>query len=369
MSGRWLDPAPEVRATLALVRANALYWPAVLPRVHRELSRWKAHAWDIPDPTLRAQAIAKLEDESFNTEVAATLATLVPRRQRSRVIAVTVALQVMYDYLDGLSEQPARDSLGNSRTLFGAFEVAFATERVEPTDYYRRHPQSDDNGYLEALVETCQDAFRGLPRAVAVAPVARGAAMRCGEAQGRTHAIPSSGVDQLAAWATSGARDTGLTWWEYAAGATASVLALHALIAAAADPRTTPAEARDLDAAYLFIAAISTLLDSLVDHHLDVEDGSHSFISYYESEGEKVERIGALAIRAVTDARRLRNGPHHHMTTAGVAAYYLSAPAARKPSARAVRAGVVGELRPLITPILGVFRLWRLAKVGAAAWR
>ena len=342
--------------------ANARYWPTVLPRVHRELRRWELRAYSIPDAALRAVALEKLRDERFNTEVAATLATISPRRYRGRAIEAIVALQVMYDYLDGVGEQPTPDPLEDGRQLFRALangvEIGFAGE----VDYYRHHLQREDGGYLKALAAVCREAFVGLPRAAAVAPSALRAAERCAEGQARTHAIERFGVEQLAEWAAREAEGTSLVWWEFTAGATASVLAMHALIAAAADPRIDSAEARRIDDAYLRISAVSTLLDSLVDLPRDLQDGNPSFVGYYEDEAERAGRLGAVAAGAAATAQRLRHGPHHYMTAVGVSAFYLSAPEADQPYARPAKASVKAELRPLIAPTLGIFHLWRMAK-------
>jgi tetraprenyl-beta-curcumene synthase len=350
------------RAALALVAANARYWPTVLPRVHRELRRWESRARSIPDPALRAVALEKLRDERFNTEVAATLATISPRRYRGRAIEAIVALQVMYDYLDGIGEQPTPDPLEDGRQLFRALangvEIGFAGE----VDYYRHHLQPEDGGYLKSLAAVCREAFVGLPQAAVVAPTALRAAERCGEGQARTHAIERFGVEQLAVWAAREAEGTSLAWWEFTAGATASVLAMHALIAAAADPRIDSAEARRIDDAYLRISAVSTLLDSLIDLPRDAREGGHSFVGYFEDEAERSERLGRLAAAAATAAPELRHGAHHYMTTVGVAAYYLSAPEADEPYACPAKASIVAELRPLIAPTLGIFHLWRMVK-------
>ena len=136
----------ELRAGAALVAMNARYWGTVHPRVRRQLRRWQSRARLIPDPALRALALSNLEGERFNVEVAATLATLAPRRRRPRAIEAIVALQVMYDYLDSLSEQPAPDPLGNSRDLFAAFGDALALVPSAPADYYRSHPHREDGG-------------------------------------------------------------------------------------------------------------------------------------------------------------------------------------------------------------------------------
>jgi len=197
----------------ALVRANARYWPTVLPRVHRGLRHWEVAASGIPDERLRRLALAKLAEERFNTEVAATLATLAPRHHRGRVIDAIVPLQVMYDYLDGLSEEPADDPLANGRQLFSAFAVSLSPEGFQWVDYYSHSPGRDDGGYLETLVGACWQAFARLPRAAVVAPVARAAVWRCGESQTRTHAIEALGGEQLVEWASAEAEGSGLTWW------------------------------------------------------------------------------------------------------------------------------------------------------------
>jgi tetraprenyl-beta-curcumene synthase len=352
-----------------MARANARFWPTVLPRVHRGLGRWEEAAWRIPDDRLREIALGKLEEEGFNTEVAATLATLAPRRSRAAAIEAVVPLQVMYDYLDGLSEEPAGDPLTNSRQLFGAFTDALTPETSEPADYFAFAPGCDDGGYLEALVGACRSAFAELPGATVVAPVARSAAQRCGESQTRTHAIDALGLEQLSEWAAEEAQGTDLTWWEYTAGGTASILCVHALIAAAADPYVTVVEAKSLDRAYLYISTISTLLDSVVDYQRDLEEEGHSFIAYYEDEQRAGEGVGKAIARAATEAGGLRHGAHHQMTAAGVAAYYLSAPTASAPPGPAIKKRAVDELGSLLAAALGVFRLWRLGKAGAGRKR
>jgi tetraprenyl-beta-curcumene synthase len=366
-------------AALALLRANARFWATVFPTVRQELQRWEQRAHAIPDPVLRRQALGKLRDERFNTEVAATLATLVaPRRRRAAVTAI-VALEVMYDYLDGLSEEPVAQPLADGGALYGAFADALAP--AGPLgDHYRHHPCSDDGGYLAQLATTCRQALWSLPAAPVAAPAAAAVLRRCGEAQTRTHAVAQLGPGQLRAWAsaqpeafalaadqlrpwpTAQPEAAALRWWEVASGATASVLAAHALIAAAADPATTPAEAERIAAAYLLTGALTTLLDSLVDGELDAATGAHAYVAYYRDEREAAERLAALARQAVSAASGLPRAPHHVMTVAGAVAFYLSAPAAAGEREQRMTAAMAVELRPLLTPARAIFALWRAAK-------
>ena len=347
-------------AGLALVPANVRYWSTVAPRVRTQLARWEHAAAVIPDPKLRALALGKLGDERFNSEVAATLATLAPRRHRACVIEAIVALQVLYDYLDVLSEQPMADPERDGRRLFAALIDAVSVP-AEGTRKSFELSQNNDGGYLEKLSRAVSLAMAQLPATAAIAKVARGAAERCAEAQILNHQTSRSGIEQARRWATLQASGTGLGWQEYLAGATASVLAIHALIAAAADGHTTPSDAEALDATYLSISAL-TMLDSLVDQEEDIAAGQLGYLHYYERPELMAARLQSVARDTVAHARGLPNGAHHIMTLVGVVAYYTSAPAANTELARPLTAPLRRELAPLITPTLALMRGWRLAK-------
>lgn len=349
-------------AGVALVNANLRYWPTVFPQVRRELLHWSRLAEAIPDPLSRAQARGKLLRERFNTEVAATLATLAPPAVRRETVTAIVAMEVMYDYLDGVTEQPVPDPLANGQALYGAFADALAPAAAPPPDRWRHHPAGGDGGYLAALAAACRAGLGALPAAAAVAPVALRTALRCGEAQTRTHATALLGTAQLAAWASAQPEHGELCWWEVAAGAAASVLVVHALIAEASRAATTARDAERIAGAYLTTCALTTLLDSLVDAEDDAARGGHAYLAYYRDETEAAERLAHLARTAVAAAAGLPRAAHHLVTVAGAVAYYLSDPAACEPRAHAVAAPAIAELQPLIGPALGIFAAWRGAK-------
>lgn len=352
--------ARSVAVGLALVLANIRYWSTVAPRVHSQLRSWERRAREIPDPQLRALALGKLDEERLNTEMAATLATLAPRRRRGATVEAIVALEVMYDYLDGLTEQPLEDPLRDARQLFLAFTDAVAPAAQLSGDYYRHCPHRQDGGYLEDLARAVRDALRGLPAAAAVATVIEQSAARCAEAQVRAHAVPLLGNAQIEQWAQLQATHGALEWREFLAGAEASVLPVHALIAAAADPRTSAADAVRLDTVYLAIAALATILDSLVDYEHDLAAGEPVYIDHYADREILAEHLGALARHATATALTVPRGAHHAMTVVGVVAYYTSAPSAREAFARPVVRDIHRQLRPLIAPTVALMRLWRL---------
>ncbi len=350
------------RAILALLIANARYWLVTAPLVRAQLRRWARCAAAIGDPVLRALALAKLSEERFNAEVAAMLATVAPRSHRANAVTAIVALEVLYDYLDGLTESPAQDALRDGRQLFLAFRDAVSPSREPADDYYRYHPRSADGGYLEALVTAVRGAFAQLPAAGTIADVVQRTAVRCAEAQTREHAALRVGREQLEDWASREAKGTALQPREFLAGAEASVLALHALIAAATDEHMTHPTARGIDAVYLSISALTTMLDSLIDRERDIGAGRPGYIQQYEDRDLLVCELAAVAEDAAERARELPNGAHHVMLLVGSVAYYTSAPSARGEFAGPVKRRIEGELRPLITPTLAVMHIWRFAK-------
>jgi len=356
-------------ASGALVLANLRYWSTVAPIVRTQLARWEQAARSIPDPALRALASGKLRDERFNAQVAATLGTLAPRSHRVRVIEAIVALQVLYDYIDVLSEQPAVEPPIDARLLLTALRNAVTldidgggdAETNHAHAYQADRPGPADGGYLQALVDTVRTTLARLPNAATVAPVAGASAERCAEAQILNHDASRSGIVQLRRSATAQASGTGLGWQEYLAGATASVLAIHALIAAAADARTTHRDAAELDAVYLSIGAL-TMLDSLIDQEEDIAAGQLGYVQYYADPDVFAQRLATVARDTVARARGLPGGTHHIVILTGVVAYYASAPGANSAFARPLTAPIRRELAPLITPTLALMRGWRAGK-------
>ena len=267
-----------VRAAWALVLANLRYWTSVAPIVRDELSRWERHAQAIDDPELRALALEKLRREGFHAQAAAMLATLAPRRQRRDVVEAIVALELLFDYLDGLTERPSADPLGEGERLFEAFIDAVtvsgdssgsldaAAARDGGSRKFFEKSDSACGDYLEELSRSGGSAIARLPAASAIADVAQRTAARSGKAQTRMHAAAQLGTTQVEEWAKGEADGTGLQWRELLAGAASSVLVLHALIVAAADPSTTPVQAGEIESAYLSTCSVLTLLDGLVDH-------------------------------------------------------------------------------------------------------
>ncbi len=371
------------RALAAFALANARYWAYVARHVHREMRHWEARARAIEDPELRALALEKLHAEGFNAEAAAMAATIAPRATRAHAVRAIVALELLFDCLDGLSERPHADPLGEGERLYAAFLGALAPGTVPSTAQPRRRDATDPraerpgqqldalsaDAYLEELGQAVRGALTQLPAGEAIAPFAQRCAIRGAQAQIRMHATSVLGSAQLGEWARGEARDTTLQWREFAAGAACSVLALHALIAAAADPRTTPTEAQAIESAYLFTGAMVTLLDGVIDIERDAATGELSYAGLYEDPALLAQALALAAREASRHSRELRNGAHHLMTLAAAAAYWCSAPGARAAHARPALEELRRELRGLLFMPLLTMRVWRASRRASLAIR
>jgi tetraprenyl-beta-curcumene synthase len=351
------------RAGWALACAHARYWSSVAPLVRSQLRRWETRAAEIPDPHLENLACRKLTNERFNVEVAAMLATIAPAPYRGRTVEAIVALQVMYDYLDALTEQPADDPIRNGLQYSSALMDAVSPSASLVGDYYTHHPGGgDDAGYLVDLAATVHAAITSLPGAGAISEVIPASARRCTEAQVRAHAASRTGIRQLECWAIQEAIGTGLEWREWLFGAMGSVVAAHALIALAADEHSTRKQASELDDTYLSLSMFTTALDHLVDHERDTFTGEQSFLHLYDTRQELAWQVATVASRVIARTHTIPNGAHHLMILSGVVAYYTSQPSAMGEFARPVTEQVRGQLRPLITLTLATMHAWRLVK-------
>jgi Protein of unknown function (DUF2600) len=171
-------------------------------------------------------------------------------------------------------------------------------------------------------------------------------------------------------WACTQARGTGLGWLEYFAGATSSVVGLHAMVAAAANSRVTPEQVARIDTFYVYPGVIVTMLDALIDYERDMRETSEpGFIRYYKDPNVLLQRLPDTARTAVALAASLPDREHHVMTLVGAVAFYTSAPTAHSSMARSVTERIQQELSPLLRPTLTIMRTWRLAKQLCARWR
>lgn len=332
----------------AFVRHRGL----VLPRVRRELANWRELAGSIPDPVLREQAIDAATRKAGNAEATAVLSILAPRRNRRTVIRASTAMQVAVDYLDTLGEDRGSDPLRDGLGLHGALAAAL-DPAAEPGNWYADHPHEEDGGYLDRLVAACRESATSLPSAATILPLAREAAVRCGEGQSYTHATADGSSEPLRRWAEGLRAPAGFEWWEVAAGASSSVAA-HALLALAGSPGASRAEAELVDGAYHpSIGALTVLLDDLVDLEADRRSGQHNYLGYYRSGDAAAERLEAIVGLARDSISRLARPAPHEAILSGILAFYLSSAGA---PARTIRDQLLHSSGPVVRTLTRALR-------------
>lgn len=349
------------RSCAALALMSVRYWATVLAQARRELHRWRDQAQAIADPGLRALALGKLSEEKTNVYFAGTFATLAPHSQRARAIKVIVAVQIIYDYLDGLTEQPTNEPVRDGLQLFRALSDALTLLAPACSDYYSHHPNREDGGYLNTLVATARTNLARLPAAGTITELASAAATRCAGAQVHAHAAAQLGTAQVEQWAIDQAPEN-VPWRAFLAGAASAVISIHALIATAADPRTTPESAARIDAFHESTCRLATILDGFADlRHDETSPAAIGYLHYFPDRELLGKELQCAAHRAKEQAAAVPHGGHHLMTLAGVAAYYLSALRREDEQIKTLLAPLQHELQPTIAPTLLFMRTWRLA--------
>ena len=331
----------------------------------REIGFWRSRALRIPDASVRHDALTALDNKRTHAHGAA-LFWIVPRHRNVHLLRLLVAYELIWDFLDNISEHAAALGRTDGRMLHRAI-----AEAIDPTapisDYYAQMPWRDDGGYLRELVEACRRLCLLLPSYWAV----RGAALE-GACLAQVLAInhyPDAEVrdTSLQNWVGQHfpARDT--PWWELSAAASAP-LTIHALLALAADPDCTTDEVQAVHSAYFpTLSAATTMLDSFVDQRDDLSSGSHSYIGHYPEGSCVIRSVQGLVQQSVSEARMLNQGAKHVVIAAAMTAMYLSKTSAphghgRLSARRIARSG--GSLTRLLLPVL---RLWRLAFQQRAA--
>jgi tetraprenyl-beta-curcumene synthase len=343
---------------LGLVRVQVCYWLRVFRLARCEVACWDQRARRVPEGTLREHALAKLAGEGLNAEGAALFALLAPARARGRMVRLLVAFQVLYDYLDAVNEQPMFAGLRSGLQMHRALVDAVLPERPM-SEVYLDPSEPGDGGYIHSLVSECRRVVRMLPGAAPSASVLERAAQRCAEAQSRTHASLVCGESPLIEWSLHATQHGDEPWWELGAAGVSS-LAIHALLAAAADPASTAEDAERLEEAYFpSICALSTLLDSLADYYQDARTANHSFIAHYRDADHAAERLVAIAARAGERVTTLRDGRTHAIILAGIVAYYLSSPSTREGFPATAAETLTRHAGPVAAPMLAAMRVRR----------
>ncbi len=343
---------------LGAATTRELLWG--LRAVSREIKHWRTLAYSIPDVELRQAALGALACKRGNINGAALFWVLPPHRSQ-RLLRLLVAYDHMADYLDTVSEGGAHAGIGNGRQLHCAL-----IEALDPagwiSDYYLYNPAQEDGGYLRALVECCRDGCTTLPSFSRVRPFLTRAASLT-QVLGINHEPdPQQRDTMLKQWAeTEFPTETGLYWFELAAGASAWITIL-ALLALGAEPERDDRHIASVDAVYLrWIAPSTTMLDSYVDMVEDATTVDHNYFAHYQSLDIATQRTCYLIRQAINKVRDLPEGAKHTVIVTCMVTLFLSKNSARTPATCKTTHALLDAGGPLARLLLPVLRAWRTA--------
>jgi tetraprenyl-beta-curcumene synthase len=358
------------RTTLAFVGAAGSYWLSAFPSAYREVQTGYLQARRIPDPALRELALRALRDKRGNLEGAAAFAVFVRPANRRTAVRALVAYQMIFDYLDTLSEQPSDSPIANGLLLNRGLLTAISPGEPH-ADYYAQGQLGDDGGYLTGLIEACREALTVLPAFATIAGPAWTATERVVVYQSLNHGDGDGRYDSFDRWARHPERaHRELRWWETGAAA-GSTLGVLALIAAAGSPTLDAEVAGAIEGTYFpWIGALASLLDSLADQREDAASGLRGLIDYYASPEETAARMGTIAGEAMRRARELPGGPGHALILAAMTGYYLCGLSmSSSPHVRLVAPAVLDAMGSLARPAMIVLLARQvLGRLAAGAY-
>lgn len=331
-----------------------------LRAVLHEVQRWRAHAAEIPDATIREDALAALAQKRPNTDGAALFWTVTARRS-PKLLRLLVAYEIMADFLDSTVERGAHVGIANGRQLHLALVDAVDVARPV-SDYFRHHPWRDDGGYLPRLVGECRYGCMMLPSYWSVRPLLTRAAALA-QVQGLNHELDLLLREAiLRAWVEEQCGGESEVGWYETAGAASAWLTVLALMAIAAEPAPSPSHVADVYTAYFpWFSLTATLLDSYGDLVEDELNGTNSYIARYGSLEAAVQRIDEVVKRATAEACLLHNGPRHAVILAAMIAMYLSKDSAMTPDMKPTSQRLLRSAGPLAMLLGPVLRTWRVA--------
>lgn len=331
-----------------------------LPATSGELRKWRSRAAEIPDEAIRRDALDALDHKRGNTHGAGMFWTL-PRVRSPDLLRLLVTYQVMWDYLDSISEHDASTGKAHARQLHLALLDALAPDRPI-SDYHRHHPGHGDGGYLCALVHACRQCCLRLPSFQKVHPLLVREAARVNVQAINHDPDAASREAALREWvAREFPSEHDVQWFELAAAAGANI-AIYALLALAAELECDQEEMTRVYRAYFpWGAILATMLDSFVDEIEDITTGEQRYVAYYPSRELATQLTARRLRRCLHEVGALRNGARHTLLVGCMVAMHLSKDGARTPEMRDTTKRLVGAGGSLTKVLLPVLRLWRIA--------
>ncbi|HHY91353.1 MAG TPA: tetraprenyl-beta-curcumene synthase family protein [Clostridiales bacterium] len=336
----------------------------IFPLVDQELSFWKRYALNIPDPILSQQATMSIEKKSFHAQ-GGSIYSLYPNRKSSLSLKFIVALQTISDYLDNLCDRVGVMDADSFLQLHQALSDA-----LDPSphfsDYYANYPYKNDADYLYSLVNTCKKYIRTLPSYEKIRKEVLFLAKLYGEMQSYKHIQETDREDAIRSWFRSySSLYPDLSPWEFSAAA-GSTLGIFLLCVLAEDENLTKDEVlKTVDAYFPWVCGFHILLDYFIDEQEDRITGDLNFVSYYNSQEEKKQRLAYFLRQSIDKVSGLPHPLFHQTILHGLLAMYLSDPKTNAEKEKSIRKYLLRKAPCNANILYGICKILRKKKTIA----
>lgn len=301
----------------------------IFPAVHRELSYWKKRAQQIPDPELRKQALASIENKTFHCEGGAILALMAGKRVNESIKFI-VAYQTISDYLDNLCDRSTSlDPVDFSR-LHVSMEAALSVNKAHE-DYYQFRKEKDDGGYLQELADTCKNVLKEMEHYEKIKDYLLELCRYYCDLQIHKHVKVEERVPRLKNWFDQyKSKIPQMEWYEFSA-CSGSTLGIFCLVSYAMNKEFNEEHAVRIRNGYFpYVQGLHILLDYFIDQEEDRQGGDLNFCFYYEDEKSLFQRLKHFVQEADRHIEGLPDKRFHRLINRGLLGLYLSDEKVRK---------------------------------------
>ena len=301
----------------------------IFPLVHQELSYWKTRAEVIPDPELRKQALASIEDKTFHCEGGAIMG-LIAEEAFPQAIKFIVAYQTISDYLDNLCDRSTSLDPDDFAALHESMMDALSID-ASLKDYYRFREEKNDGNYLNELVLTCRETLSKLDNYGKIKGCLRELCQYYCDLQIHKHVKVEERVPRLQGWfAENKDQIPEMEWYEFSA-CSGSTLGIFCLVSyALRDDFQMDYVGKISNGYFPYIQGLHILLDYFIDQEEDRVEGDLNFCFYYENEEKLFARLKHFVKEADKHTEKLPHKRFHQLINRGLLGVYLSDDKVRK---------------------------------------
>ncbi|TMW70198.1 tetraprenyl-beta-curcumene synthase family protein [Alteribacter natronophilus] len=299
----------------------------VVPQVHSILGYWRDKAEKIEDDELRTYALESIDENTFHSEGGGVFALLTDKEKQRDVLWFIVTYQIICDYLDSLCDQSESLDPADFRSLHEALRQALAPGTLEDV-YYENRTQKEDGGFLQSLVEVCQEKVQTFESFPAAREAMEELSLHYRNLQVYKHVKKEDREPLLIDWYEKNRYDIpdvrDMRWYEFSAG-TGSTLGVYTLAAYSSMNGLSEEEAHRIKSCYFpYAQGLHILLDYFIDQEEDLADDELNFCTYYKNEDDMVERMRGFKSEADRRLSQMPDPGFHTMINKGIIAIYLA---------------------------------------------